>query len=141
MPFTVSQHAQGVKGLAPLQRALKHAEGGSARELRKELKDIAEDVKMDAQANVSHRTGRSGGSGYHLGPSIKTSVAQRGAMLYSEAPHSIVHDVGGRVGKGAIISRSSASRYMWNAVSEAGPYVSRRLDGLLESIGAEFERG
>lgn len=122
-------------------RALKRVEGDAAKLLRRELRDIADDVKMDAQANVTHKTGRHGGPNVpHLGPSIKSSTTGTGASIYSDAPQAIVQDVGGQVGNSAILRRADVSHYMTKAVEDARPYVNRRLEELLDEFGREFEK-
>jgi phage gpG-like protein len=131
-----------VSDLAPLMKALRRIEGTAARDLRRELREIANDVKMTAQAGVRHTTGRHGGPNLpRLRDSIKASTTNAGASIYSESPYASVQDVGGQVGKGAIIRRASASHYMTGAVREAQPYISRRMEGLLDEFGREFERG
>lgn len=124
-------------------RALKRVQGDAAKLLRRELRDIADDVKMDAQANVTHKTGRHGGPNVpHLGPSIKSSTTGTGASIYSDAPHAIVQDVGGQVGRdrSALLKRADVSHYMSKAVEDARPYVNRRLEELLDEFGREFEK-
>jgi hypothetical protein len=131
-----------VSDLAPLMKALRRIEGTAARDLRRELREIANDVKMTAQAGVRHTTGRHGGPNVpRLAQSIKATTTGSGASVYSQAPHAAVQDVGGQIGHGAIIPRARASHYMTGAVREAQPYISRRMEGLLDEFGREFERG
>lgn len=123
-------------------RALKRVEGDAGKNLRRELRDIANDIRDTARAGVGHKTGRHGGSGTRLAQSIKSRVTGTGASIYSAAPHAIVQDVGGRVGHGkqTILKRADVSHYMTEAVDDARPYVNRRLDELLAEFGREFER-
>lgn len=111
--------------------------------LRAELRDIAKDVRDTARVYVSHKTGRHGGADVpRLGPSIKASVTTAGASVYSDAPHSIVQDVGGRVGRNraTLLKRSEVSHYMTQATQDAQPYVTKRLEGMLGEFEREFER-
>jgi hypothetical protein len=136
-----SDAAVAVSGLAPLLRALKQVEGDAGKNLRRELAEIAKDVRTTASAGVSHKTGRHG-KGPRLAQSIKSRATATGASVYSDAPHAIVQDVGGRVGRGhlTLLKRSEVSRYMTEAVHEARPYIDRRMTELLNEFGHEFER-
>lgn len=140
-PRVQGDFAVSVRGLTELQRALKRSDTFVSKRLRKELSDTAKDVRDTARSGVPHKTGRHGGSGIRLAPSIKSSATTKGASVYSDAPHAIVQDVGGRVGRNhaTILSRASVSHYMTEAVEEAKPYVMKRMEGLLDDLARNFE--
>lgn len=133
--------ALAVTGLSQLQRALKHTASEAKPALRKELKGIGEEVKLVAGENVSHRTGRHG-SGPRLAGSIKVSVRQAGVSVYSNAPHAFVQDRGGRVGRGhrTILERGKVSQYMTRAVRSEQDRMSKRLEGVLDRLGQDFQQ-
>lgn len=110
--------------------------------------DVAGDVRSTARSYVTHKTGRHGGANVpHLAPSIRASVTAYGASVYSDAPQAIVQDSGGRVGRKTpghphgvtILQRANVSHYMTEAVREAQPYVTRRLEMLLDELERGFE--
>jgi hypothetical protein len=133
--------AIAIRGLKELQAALKRSDEVAAKALRTELRGIADTVRDKARGNVTHKTGRHGGADVpRLGPSIKTSVTNTGASIYSKAPHAIVQDTGGQVGRGksTLLKRASVSRYMTKAVAESEGDVERAMDRVLDDIGKDF---
>lgn len=140
--FHSDGYSTRITGYTELQRALKRTDSRAYPYLRRELLNIAGDVRTTARVYVPHKTGRHGGPGVEkLGPSIRTNVTSYGASVSSGAPHSIVQDVGGRVGNGAIIRRADASHYMTMAVRDSQPYVTRRLNVLMNELERSFEEG
>lgn len=140
--FRTSGYATRIHGYQELQRALRRTEGKVYPRLRRELLEIAGDVRTTARVYVPHKTGRHGGANVpKLAPSIRSSVTSYGASVFSAAPHSIVQDVGGRVGNGTILKRADASHYMSHAVRDSLPYVNRRLEGLMGELERSFEEG
>lgn len=138
MPRKNAGSAIAVSGLSGLNRALKKAEGDIDKDLRNELREIANVVRDDARSRAPEGDGRSGKPG-RLRSSIRSSVVVRGASLYSNSPYALVQDQGGTVGYGAVITRARASGYMSKAVQFAQPMVSRRLEGVLDHLGREFD--
>lgn len=139
----VAEEAIAVRGLTGLQRALRRADTETGKRLRRELRDIAKDVRDTAQTYVTHRTGRHGGADVpRLADSLKVSVTTTGATVFSEAPHAAVQDQGGRVGRNraTLLKRANVSHYMSNAVRDAQPYVTRRLEELMDELERDFER-
>lgn len=140
MPPPQVGHSQPI--LAPdlpeLREALRRLAGPDVNRLMKaELRAIANEVRNQARAGVSNRSGRGKGD---LARSIRASVTQRGASVYSGLPYARVQDEGGRVGHGAILKRADVSQYMTRATRNSQATVSRRLQGLLDAITSEFER-
>lgn len=130
-----------VSGLSELQRALKRVESEVGKDLKAGLRAIGKGVASDAARNVQNKTGRHG-KGPRLGPSINTSVSAVGASIYSNAPHSIVQDVGGRVGRGraTLLARASVSKYMTRAVADSKDEVEREIGKVLDKVERDFER-
>lgn len=138
--FSANGYTVRLQGYTELVRALRRTDDMVYPYLRRELLDIAGDVRSVARTYVKHRTGRHGGPNVpRLAPSIRSGVTTQGASVFSSAPHSIVQDVGGRVGHGAILKRSEVSHYMTDAVRDSQPYVTRRLEVLLSEIEHTFE--
>lgn len=140
-PWRRGDQSVRVTGLNELQRAFKRLDADGAKKLRRELRDIANDVRDTARSYVPHKTGRHGTDGPRLAPSIRSNVTAYGASVSSDAVHSIVQDVGGRVGNHTILQRANVSHYMTEAVQDAQPYVTRRMSMLLDELGKEFEEG
>lgn len=132
--------AVNVRGLTELQRALRRAEGTTGKELRKGLREIAKGIQKDARGNITHKTGRHGK--VRLSGSIRTSVTTKGASVFSNAPHALVQDVGGQVGRNraALLQRASVSQYMLKATRGAGPRIERELENLLDKLGRDLDR-
>ncbi len=125
-----------VKGLRELQSSMRKAGGEAARDLKRDLRTLGKTVLADAKSNapVGPRPKRS--STKPLAASLRISVNQRGVSVYSNAEHAYVQDRGGRVGKGAVITRASASGYMTKAVADARPRVNRELEQILDRLDA-----
>lgn len=128
-----------VDGFAQLLRALKRVDDGLFPELHSRLKAIGARVELVAAGNVTHRTGRSG-STPRIEDSIKVSVTQTSASVYSTAEHGGVQNYGGRVGHGAVIKRAAVSQYMTVAVKDTQPWVKEEMDGLISWLLTEFEK-
>lgn len=133
--------AAGVKGLVELQRALRRVEGDAGKDLKRRLRVIAVGVQGRARGNVSHKTGRHG-EGPTIGQSLRVSVTQRGASLYTTAPHGFVQDRGGQVGRNraTLLRRDSVSQYMTRAVVSEQAHVRGQLAEMLDDFGREFEK-
>lgn len=132
-----------VEGLAPLQRALKKAEGDAGKELKASLKAIGEEVvkpRAERYAPVGPRPKRSDSP--PLAESIRVAAAGVGVSVYSSAPHAAVQDSGGRVGRdrATVLTRENASQYMTRAVRDSQADISQRLEGLLDALENDFER-
>lgn len=140
--FTGRDAALVVQGLRPLTRALKKAEGNADKHLRGQLRTVGKFVQTRARANapVGPRPKRSNTK--PLRGSIRTSVTMKGISVYSDEEHALVQDRGGRVGRdgATVLQRGKVSGYMTRAVRDAGPEVSRRMQGVLDSIGNDFEK-
>ena len=128
-----SDNSIHVEGLAPLQRALKKAEGETGKQLRRELRAIANDVRDAAKSNAPKRSGALAGG-------VKSSVTQRGASVYSNLVYAYVQDRGGQVGRNraTLLRRSDVSQYMTRAVQREAPRVQRRMERVLDRIGRDF---
>lgn len=129
-----------VEGLAALQRALRRTGTGTDRLVKTRLRQLANRVRDRARASVEHKTGRSGDQP-PLAGSLKTSVTQKGASVYSDALHAGVQERGGRVGHGAVIPRASASAYMTKALAKSQADTEKELLAIGSSIEREFARG
>lgn len=134
--------ALAVEGLAPLQRALRNVDKATAKELKEGLKDIGKGVQRKAKENAPEGPRPKRSDAPKLKGSIRVSATTRGVSVYSNAPHAYVQDRGGRVGRNraTILQRGNVSAYMTKAQRSEQPHVSRRLQGLLDSIGKEFEK-
>lgn len=143
---TLRGEALAVTGLRDLQRALKQAGDDAGPKLRRVLREIAEDVRNEAQANAPVGDGRSGDPG-RLRASIRTSVGQRSVSVYSNADYAYVQDRGGWVGRygggthgATLLKRAEVSAYMTRAVRDSQQLVSQYLMGVLDDIERNFER-
>ena len=121
-----------IEGLAELQRAFKRIDGNLGKDTRKVLREIAVPVQQRAKALAPVLTGA-------LRSSIKIGATTRALSVYSNAPHALVQDRGGRVGKGAVIQRARASAYMTRAVQEGRANVEHQLGELGDRIADRFE--
>jgi phage gpG-like protein len=123
-----------VRGLEPLQRALKRTQGNLPKHVRTELRGIGKYVRDRAKANVRSRSG-------DLEGSVRTSVTNRSVSVYSNLPYSRVQDQGGKVGRhhATLLKRADVSRYMTRAVSASEGEVRTRLEALLDAIDHDFE--
>lgn len=130
-----------LEGFAQLQAALKRIEDGTYPELRERLRAIGEHVKARAEGNITHRTGRHGAEGPRLGQSLKVSVTQRSASVYSTAVHGGAQNVGAwtRDGRGPHISRANASHYMDKAVKSEQAFVEQETEALIQWLLTTFE--
>lgn len=134
--------AFAVRGLSELQRALRRAEGDAQKHLRAELKTAASVAREKARGFITHTTGRRGNAGPPLADTLRVSVTQAGASVWSDAPHAVVQDVGGRVGRGqlTVLRRGEVSRYMTRGVQSAQPEIEARVNAALDRVERDFER-
>lgn len=142
MPGTFGARTAGAdgaivtRGLGELSDALHRMEGPMVRKLyMRELRAIARDVRDEARGNVRSRSG-------DLSKSIRHSATRQGARVFSSLVYSGVQDTGGRVGRGqqTILRRGDVSQYMTRALRDSQPMVSRRLQGLLDTLTREFQK-
>lgn len=124
-----------VDGFEQLYRALRRIEGGISPELRSRLRAIGQIVREQASDNAPRQSGALAGS-------IKVSVTQKGASVYSTSEYGGTQNVGGWVkGRGPHVSRANASRYMSRAVDETRGEVKDEMDELVKWLLREFVKG
>lgn len=123
-----------VFGLAELQRALKATGQEASKATRAALRGIARPVQRRAQGNAPVDSGKLRGS-------IRIGVTTKSVSVYSNKPYAAVQDLGGRIGKGAVIQRADASHYMTNAYRDSKPDTEQALRELSDRIADEYERG
>lgn len=151
--FSVRDQGVVLHGFEQLTRALRRIEGqgvgdfGIEYELQKRLRTIGETVAKAAPQFVSHKTGRHGDPGNpRLEDSVKVSVTTKSASVYSTALHGGAQNVGagphaGWAARGPHIRAASASHWMNRAVNSQKAFVETEMEGLLEWVVREFERG
>lgn len=126
-----------VKGFEQLQRVLGRMEDGVEIELRKRIKELADQVGLVAAADAPRRTGV-------LQHSIKTSVTRRGASIYSNVVYGGAINYGaypklGPQHRGPHIKRSGASHYMDRAVDQTKPWVEKEMQDVMDWLITTFE--
>ena len=149
MAHSVTDQGIAMVGFRQLNAALARigagkADFGLAYELQRRLRTIGESVAASAPKFVSHRTGRHGDpSNPRLEDSVRISVTQRYASVYSSALHGGAQNVGGRVGrnKATLLKRADVSGWMNKAVAENAAFVEAEMEGLLDWLEAEFIAG
>lgn len=125
-----------VEGLAAMQRVLFRAGHELGPELRLRLKAAVEQVRVTAQADAPSRSGR-------LRASIRVSVTQRSASLYSTAIYGGVQNYGGKVGRdhATLLKRAEVSQYMTRAAQSNKERVAREVEGVLDWLTHQLEEG
>jgi len=123
-----------VQGFAELQRASARVEDGIGPEVRRRLKAIGEKVALVAAADAPR------GATGELQQSIRVSVTQRTASIYSTAEYGGAQNFGAwSKGRGPHISRKNASHYMDRAVRDLEPWVRSEIDGLTDWLVKTYE--
>lgn len=130
-------NAVAVQGFQQLSRALKRIEDGVYPEFRKKLKEIGDRVALVAASNAPRRTGE-------LQHSIKTSVTERGASVYSTAIYGGAQNFGafphmGKEHRGPHIKRANASHYMDRAVTQLESWVEQETQAVIDWVISTFE--
>lgn len=126
------------QGLAGIQRVLKRSEHELAPQLKTRLRQGGELVVPVAKANAPF------GSRYNFGTplrdTIKTSVTQRGASMYSTSVYGGVQNYGGRVGRNhaTVLKRANVSQYMTKAVDSTHVAVVAHVEGTLDWLKREL---
>ncbi|MDP2712096.1 MAG: hypothetical protein Q8O56_12845 [Solirubrobacteraceae bacterium] len=130
----VSENTLVVRGLRPLQASMRRADRDALRDLRRDLRELGNSVRDGARSNapVGPRPKRSATP--PLAGSLRVSVTDKGVSVYSNAAHAYVQDRGGRVGRGAIITRARASGYLSRAVAGVDVQMTRKLNDVLDRI-------
>lgn len=139
MPKTFRNVEEGVvvEGLGPMIRVLARAEHELAPQLRDRLKrGVGGIVLPVARGYAPVVSGRLRGS-------LKVSVTQRGASIYSASVYGGAQNYGAwkRDGRGPHIPRDRASHYMTRAVQTTRPRVEQEVLGLLDWLKRELEDG
>jgi hypothetical protein len=113
---------------------LRRAEGEVGPQLKREIGVAVEYVRALAKRNAPHRSGA-------LERSVRKSVTQKGGSVYSNLPYAYVLDSGGRVGRNhaTLLRRGDMSHYMTRAAHDGRPYVSHRVEGMLNRLGRDFD--
>ncbi len=153
MPYIVTTEAIQVRGYKELSKALERVGGqeranfGVSYELKNRLRTIGEKVAKAAPQYVTHKTGRHGDPAVpRLEDSVRVSVTQKAAAVYSTAIHGGVQNVGGGphaggwAGRGPHVRRADASRWMIKAVASQRAETEKELDGLVDWVVRELER-
>ncbi len=152
MAYAVRDQGVILHGFAELNDALARIEGGKGNfgveyELQRRLRIIGETVAKAAPQFVTHKTGRHGDPAIpRLEDSVRVSVTKRSASVYSIAEHGGVQNVGGGPhagwpARGPHVKAADASHWMSRAVASKREFVDAEMDGLLDWLEAEFERG
>ncbi len=130
-------YAVEVDGVKKAQAALAKVSADATAGVRRTLREGAGDIAEDARANITHPvTGA-------LGRGIRVGATARGAVVFNDAPHAVVQDVGGKVGRGrsTVLTRSTVSQYMTRAGRDGAGKVVSRVDRLLKRIESDFKGG
>lgn len=137
----VDEYTLAVEGLGELRRALRRVDREADKALKRDLRQIGNNVRDRARANISHRTGRHGDPTLpRLASTIRVGVKARALTVFSDQPYARVQDQGGRVGRGAVIPRARASAYMTRAVQQSRSTVEQQVERLGDTIEREFGR-
>ncbi len=116
-------------------------------ELQRRLRIVGETVAKSAPGFVTHKTDRHGGPGNpRLEDSVRVSVTQKSASVFSTAEHGGVQNVGGGphagwAARGPHVQKDKASRWMIRAVAANREVVAQQMDGLLDWVVDEFQAG
>lgn len=140
---------QGIvmSGFTELNRALERigsrSNFGIEYELQRRLRTVGETVAKAAPQFVTHKTGRNSGQ---LESSVKVSVTTKSASVYSTSVYGGIQNVGGgpKAGwsaRGPHIRRANASQWMNKGVASQRAFVTDELEGLLDWVVEEFNRG
>jgi hypothetical protein len=144
---------QGVilHGFVELERALERIDGpgnfGLDYELNRRLRTVGESIARVAPNFVTHATGRHGDTDQpRLEDSVGVSVTKRRASVFSRAVYGGAQQFGagphaGWAARGPHIRQDRASKWMSKAVNSQREFISEELDGLLDWLVKEFERG
>lgn len=152
MAYAVRDQGIVMVGFKELTQALHRIEGGSANfgleyELQKRLRVIGETVARAAPGFVTHKTGRHGDpDNPRLEDSVRVSVTQRSASVYSTALHGGAQQAGagpkaGWGARGPHIRKDRASKWMGKAVASQREFVAAEMDSLLTWVVDEFAAG
>ncbi len=138
-------------GFVELERALTRIDGpgnfGLDYELNRRIGNVGQSIARVAPSFVTHKTGRHGDPGQpRLEDSVKVSVTKRRASVYSSSIYGGVQQYGGGPhagwhARGPHVRRDQASKWMSRAVASQQAFIHEELDGLLDWVIREFERG
>lgn len=124
-----------VHGLADLRRALKRIDTDLDRDVRIELKALGESI-----AQVARNRAPIGPAGDpHRGAlrsSIKVSVRQKTASIYSKLPYAAVHEWGGSIRPKGTPIQIEGRHYIVSAIEDSHDLIERRLLNTLDAVVA-----
>jgi hypothetical protein len=148
MAFAVRDQGIAMNGFTELNRALQRIDGGRGNfgieyELQHRLRVVGETVAKAAPQFVTHKTGHETGE---LEGSVKVSVTTKSASVYSTSVYGGAQNSGaapkaGWKARGPHIQRKNASKWMSRAVASEREFVKEEMDGLLDWLVEEFNRG
>lgn len=129
-----------VQGLDSMQRVLKVANSELAGELRKRLAGAVEVVHVSARENAAALRDSPYNFGKPLSQTLKVSVTQRSASVYSTAVWGGAQNYGGQVGRGGatLLRRDSVSQYMTRAAQTNHVRVAAQVESVLEWLEHEL---
>lgn len=122
-----SQYAVTVRGYSAFRRSLRRLDKDLDTQLRDYVKEIAGEVAEEARKRTPVRSGA-------LQNSIRASVTQKRATIYSTKPYAGVVEWGGTIRpKGAPI-KFDAARMMVGAVESKSEEVEARMLRIFDSL-------
>lgn len=123
-----------LEGLSDLRRALKRVDRELDRSLAKSLREIGKKVRDRVRAGALRFA-----QSHTLEKSLRYSVKQKTASIYSDVVYSRVQEYGGRVGHGAVIRRADAHHYMTEGIAASRRVIDSNLESVLDDLAAAYE--
>jgi phage gpG-like protein len=125
-----------IEGLAELRRALRRIDKTLDRGLAVKLRSVGQLVQGAArrEADKFRKSGRLSGS-------IRVSVRQRQASIYSNLPQAPVHEYGGTIRPRGVPIAIPRREYMRRGVANSRRRIDAELEDILDAIADEWGEG
>lgn len=144
-----SSQAVVIDGLPELRKAFERIGAGKADfgigyEVDHRLRNMGEHLVEVTPAFITHATGRHGDPDLpKLEDTLRVSVTQRRATVFTNSPYAAVQQWGGGpktgwANRGPHVKRENASRFLTKAVASEREYVDQEANAVLDWIEKEW---
>lgn len=124
------------RGFAELRRALRRMDTELDREVRNEVAQVGALIRTEAQHRAPEGSAATDPHPGQLRGSLKVSVRQRVASIYTRVPYAAVHEFGGTIRPKGTPITIPGSHYLLGARDDLAEVAERRLMAALDVIVA-----
>jgi hypothetical protein len=118
-----------IRGFSAFRRGLRSLDVNLDRQLRDYIKEMSEEVASVARQRAPRKSGK-------LSKSIKSSVTQTRASVYSNLPYAAVQEWGGTIRPKGVPIKIEGRQMIYSAVKDKSADVEDHMGRLFDSISS-----